>query len=124
MCFYNSNYCNNCGQNNYTNNKNSCCEEQLSNFSYCGKTSENSFFYYPTNWQCENATEQQNNVYERSNCTCNLKHFCYGEQGQNTQQNCESNNYFGHNCLKQKQCNKLKNRCCFCNFFNCICGRR
>ena len=123
MCFYNSNYCNNSGQYNCVNNKN-CCQEQTNNFGYCGMANGNSYCYYPTVWQSENTVEeQQNNNYERADCMCNSKHFYCREQGQNSQQNCESNNCFRYNCLKQKQCNKTKKRCCFCDLFNCICGR-
>ena len=124
MWFYNSNYCNSCKQSGSESYKNCCSEEQQNDFVCCGKTEGKSCCYYPSSWQSENNSEEQNNIYERPDCRCNLKESCFREYSQ--ENSCQNGLGYTNNggCCKQKQCFKPKKRCCFCDFFNCICGGR
>ena len=114
-----------------------CCGEQEKQQSYCCKrTEEDSCYYYPNYWQVE--SEQSEGDFKQ-NCCCkkpkfneNLNENYFENYGQknfytreektnNSQCSCSKNNW-GY--IEQKQCFKPKKRCCFCDFFNCICGRR
>lgn len=123
--------CYNCNQSYFGK---SCYGEQEQH-SCCKKTEEDSCCYYPNYWQVE--SEQSEGKFKHSCCkrpkfngNTNENYFeNYGQENyyageeniKNNQCSCSKNNW-GY--TEQKQCFKPKKRCCFCDLFNCICGRR
>lgn len=133
----NSNYYNNYEQNNI--DKRCCCNEQEyeeKQMVCCKKVREDVYCYYPSGWKCENdkkeekCSNRQEKCYEREEhenkhlkenyCRDYSKESCKEKEEENHNQcSCKNGNY-----EQEQQYFKPRKRCCFCDLFNCICGRR
>ena len=110
-------------------------ESEQNQMACCKKIREDICCYYPTFWQIENNRKEnccnQNSNYENINCNCKLKENCFNDYNNDSYNQTSEENFRRCNCSKNKvcyeqteKCNKPKRRCCFCDLFNCICGRR
>ena len=130
----NSNYYNNYEQN--ENSKKCFCEEQ-EKMVCCKKVREDVYCYYPSGWKCENdkkeekCFKEQEKCYEREEhenkhlkenyCRDYSKESCKEKEENHNNCDCFKKQY---NFEQEKQSFKPRKRCCFCDLFNCICGRR